>query len=295
MTWLYRIPPEAIFTRIPVFAPTGGRPETWTSRILRAGIGWFALQSLRSGLSADDLIREFATGRCSTAVSPARRRSRRHRPTRPAGRMRPRPVLRRWCETPLVLHCRLLQSRTSNRQRGCIVNIQFHCDSCGKLVQAPPSAAGKRGQCPYCGKSVYIPPPEGELAELPLAPEDSADEQRQAALLAERRRLDHILEQEKAAADEDEPTAPEGASTPHAASIGPPEDDLEETVIAYLVAFSKSDLDHAESLLPVLQRHRSEVRKIIERLAADQIAPKAMAGVPSAVYQGFLKKLRGQL
>lgn len=175
------------------------------------------------------------------------------------------------------------------------MNIQFHCDSCGKLVQAPPSAAGKRGQCPYCGKSVYIPPPQEELSELPLAPEDTQDEQRQAELLAERRRLDRILEQEKADDEEDEPRTPPAASTPHAPGSGAPEDDLEETVIAYLVAISKSNLDRAESLLPALQRHGNEVRTIVERLAADQIPPQAMTGVPPAVYQGFLKRLRGQL
>lgn len=37
------------------------------------------------------------------------------------------------------------------------MSIQFHCQSCGKLVATPDAAAGKKGKCPYCAAVMQIP------------------------------------------------------------------------------------------------------------------------------------------
>ncbi len=36
-------------------------------------------------------------------------------------------------------------------------SIRFPCEHCGKMVEAPHSAAGKRGKCPFCRESCDIP------------------------------------------------------------------------------------------------------------------------------------------
>jgi len=156
------------------------------------------------------------------------------------------------------------------------VSIELRCESCGKRLQAPRESAGKRSKCPACQHEVYIPTPEDEIEELPFAPEDAADLAREASLQAERRRLDRALAHE------------DGSPPEEAAS-------LQEIVVAFLVAMRDSDLSRADDLLAALRRRQSEAVQAVDRLAADQIPPAEMAGVPPGVYQGFLKSLRSQL
>ena len=82
------------------------------------------------------------------------------------------------------------------------MNIELHCQGCGKLIRAPRDAAGRRAQCPACGRELYIPTPAAKLEELPLAPEDTTLLQHEAALQAERRRLDSILRRDTEASGE---------------------------------------------------------------------------------------------
>src|ERR1017187_3310117 len=58
------------------------------------------------------------------------------------------------------------------------MSITFRCEHCRKDVQAPDSAVGKRGKCPFCGHSSYIPEPVNEEDVLPLAPVDEEEERR---------------------------------------------------------------------------------------------------------------------
>jgi hypothetical protein len=189
------------------------------------------------------------------------------------------------------------------------MSIQLQCENCGKYVKAPREAAGRQAKCPACGHSIYIPNPADEVEELPLAPEDSEDVRREQALLEERRRLDRILSREdRAPVEGGTGTRPSGSreaagsrdsgSFRMPASLTPggaPGQDLEELVIDYLGAMRDSDLDRAHEALAHIQRRRDEARRIVDRLAADQIPPPQMTRVPPAVYQGFLKNLRAQL
>ena len=61
------------------------------------------------------------------------------------------------------------------------MDIELHCEKCGKLIKTSSKEAGKSGKCPYCDSDVYIPMPEQEIEELPLEPEDSAERQREVA------------------------------------------------------------------------------------------------------------------
>ena len=75
--------------------------------------------------------------------------------------------------------------------------IVFHCDHCGKKVEAQDSAGGKWGKCPACHNKIYVPAPHaGE--ELKLAPVDESEEEREKRLMAETHQLtqDILLERE---------------------------------------------------------------------------------------------------
>ena len=171
------------------------------------------------------------------------------------------------------------------------MSIELHCEGCGKTLRAPREAAGKRSKCPACGHELYVPPPEDEIEEFPLAPEDADERRREARLQAERRRLDRALAREDA-----EP--PEGATKPSGSDrpwVPTGEANIEATVLAFLLAMRDSDLTRAEEAVAILRRRRAEALKVLDQLAADQIPPTEMAGVPPAVYQGFLKNLTSQL
>ncbi|HOB73051.1 MAG TPA: hypothetical protein PKG54_00870 [Phycisphaerae bacterium] len=181
--------------------------------------------------------------------------------------------------------------------------IQLQCENCGKYVKAPQEAAGKQAKCPGCGHNIYIPHPD-EVEELPLAPEDTEELRREAALQEERRRLDRILaREERVPAEGANPTRSSGlrepaggAGTRIPASVPSGSGQMvEDAVIEYLGAMRDADFDRAEQVLDILRRNRAEARQIVDRLAVDQIPPPSMTRVPAPVYQGFLRNLRAQL
>jgi hypothetical protein len=182
--------------------------------------------------------------------------------------------------------------------------IPIQCESCGKHMKAPREAAGKAAKCPACGHSVYIPTPPEEVDELPLAPDDPEELRREEALLEERRRLDRIIAREERAPVEGATggarqaanrEAGGGFVTRGAAASGAPTPETEQAVIQYLNAMRDSDLDRASTAMSVIRQSRAEARQVVDRLMADQIPPPSMARVPTPVYMGFLKSLRGQL
>ena len=48
--------------------------------------------------------------------------------------------------------------------------ITFHCEHCGKKIEAPNSAGGKWGKCPACHNKLYVPDlyPDEELKLAPI-------------------------------------------------------------------------------------------------------------------------------
>ena len=73
------------------------------------------------------------------------------------------------------------------------MGIDFQCQHCRKKVNAPDSAAGKRGKCPFCGQSNYIPTPLTEDDVLPLAPLDEEEERQRRAKLSDLYRQEEAL------------------------------------------------------------------------------------------------------
>ncbi len=169
------------------------------------------------------------------------------------------------------------------------MSIELRCESCGKMLRATPERAGSRAKCPACGHELYIPSPPEELDELPMAPEDSADLQREQELEAERRALDRALMREPIGGEESNSRRP--VMRPAAGATG----NARQAVMAYLEAMRDANFDLAAQKLAVLQRQKAEALEIVDQLATDQLPPPSLAAVPPGVYQGFLRNLRSQL
>ncbi|MCX5636391.1 MAG: hypothetical protein NTX52_01690, partial [Planctomycetota bacterium] len=60
--------------------------------------------------------------------------------------------------------------------------IIFHCNHCGKKIEAADSAGGKWGKCPACHSKLYVPRPEPD-EELKLAPIDETEEEKRKRLM----------------------------------------------------------------------------------------------------------------
>ena len=61
------------------------------------------------------------------------------------------------------------------------MGITFHCEHCGKKIEAPDSAGGKWGRCPACHNKVYVPGLSSD-EKLKLAPVDEEYQTKQKQL-----------------------------------------------------------------------------------------------------------------
>ncbi len=175
------------------------------------------------------------------------------------------------------------------------MSIEVHCEGCGKLLKAPESAGGKWSKCPACEHRVYVPLPEGEREEIPLAPEDTELYQQEEQLRAERLELDRQLRGETSEPAENAGGGAARSRAGGSSSGGGEAQGPEALVVDYLLAMRDSNLTRADNALAQLHRERQAAVRIIDRLASDQIPPQRLQDIPPAVYQGFLKNLRSQL
>jgi len=86
------------------------------------------------------------------------------------------------------------------------MGISFHCEHCGKKIEAPDTAGGKWGKCPACHNKVYVPANNPPDDMLQLAPIDTEEERRRKKMVAEVDRLREKILNEK--------DVPEEASSP---------------------------------------------------------------------------------
>ncbi|HQA88967.1 MAG TPA: hypothetical protein PK316_04920, partial [Sedimentisphaerales bacterium] len=114
------------------------------------------------------------------------------------------------------------------------MSIKFHCEHCGKKIDAPDTAGGKWGKCPACHNKVYVPQPETEEEELKLAPIDETEEERQKRLLAETFQLTQSILQEKEIPDA-------GGHTQPTQDIS--SEKMIKAIVRYLRQMADGDLD----------------------------------------------------
>ena len=174
-------------------------------------------------------------------------------------------------------------------QDGKTMSITFHCEHCGKKIEAPDTAGGKWGKCPGCKNKVYVPSKES-VDELKLAPLDSDDEKKQKEFMSEEFRLRQDIMKET--------EVPEEGAIPKPAAIKPgtlSEAELTTNIIAYLRQMADGELEEAERTAKTILPEGSKGTKILERIALSEIPEPELADIPQQVLSGMIKNLRGRL
>ena len=172
------------------------------------------------------------------------------------------------------------------------MGISFHCEHCGKKIEAPDTAGGKWGKCPACHNKVYVPannPPDDELR---LAPIDTEEERKRKKMAAEVDRLrEKIL---------DEKDIPEEGVVPKNQSAAPEPGDLSDAelttfIISYLRQMADGELDLAEQTAKTIFPNGQNAIRPLEKIALSEIPEPEIADIPQQVLSGLIKNLRNRI
>ena len=166
------------------------------------------------------------------------------------------------------------------------MSIVFHCDHCGKKIEAPDSAGGKWGKCPACHNRLYVAGLNVE-DDLKLAPVDETEEEKKKRLMAETYRLTQDILQER--------EMPEGASR-----VGEPlsdvsEKELTKNIILYLRQMADGELDAAGRTAVAVVPYGRQAVQILDRIALSEMPEPELADVAPQVLAGLIRTLRSKL
>ncbi len=165
--------------------------------------------------------------------------------------------------------------------------ITFHCEHCGKKIEAPDNAGGKWGKCPACRNKVYVPDSNtGE--ELKLAPMDTNDLAEQRRLMAETRRIEQEILSEK---DEVLDDSPEKAVPVYDIS----DNELTKNIIIYLRLMADGDLEQAERISSSIIHCGKRALKILDGIAVSEIPEPELADIPQQILAGLVRTLRTKI
>jgi len=164
--------------------------------------------------------------------------------------------------------------------------IVFHCNHCGKKIEAPDSAGGKWGKCPSCHNKLYVPKVNDD-EELKLAPIDETDEERKRRLMAETFQLTHdiLLERES-------PNGPASFSGP---TFEMGEKELTKNIVLYLRQMADGQLDEAQRTTDLIAPHGKRAIKILDEIAVSKIPEPDLAHIPPQVLSGLIRNLRTRI
>jgi hypothetical protein len=173
------------------------------------------------------------------------------------------------------------------------MSITFHCEFCGKKIEAKETSAGKWGKCPSCHNKIYVPNLNVE-DDLKLAPIDESEEERKQRLMDETFQLEQeILSERPDKTDNDNDSAPVTPRPAGNAAID--EDELYEIIVKYLRQMADGDLDRAETNLRVIKASSETSLKLIDRIALADIPEAELSDIPPQVLSGLIRTLRSQI
>jgi len=169
--------------------------------------------------------------------------------------------------------------------------ITFHCDYCGKKIEANEKAAGKWGKCPSCHNKIYVPNLNIK-DDLKLAPIDEEAEKRKQQLMSETFMLEQQILRERA-----KPEAGNNETPAPAAQVGGvvDEDALYETIVKYLRQMADGELEQAATTLIAIKSAGEVSLKLIDRIALANIPEAELADIPPQVLAGLIRTLRAQI
>lgn len=164
--------------------------------------------------------------------------------------------------------------------------ITFHCEHCGKRIEAQESAAGKWAKCPACHNKLYVPGLESD-EDLKLAPIDETDEERKKRLMAETYQLAQDILRERDAPNADSETF-----------ISPPpmtDEELTESIITYLRQMADGELDQALQTADLIVAFGSQTLRILDKIALSEMPESKLADIPHQVLVGLIRDLRSRI
>jgi hypothetical protein len=164
--------------------------------------------------------------------------------------------------------------------------IVFHCEHCGKKIEAADNAGGRWGKCPSCHNKLYVPGTAvGE--ELKLAPIDETDVEREKQLMAETHKLTQDILKER--------EVPEGPPPITGAVYDMGDKELKEHIIAYLREVVYGELEEAERIAALIEPFGDRAMAIIDRIALSEIPEKELADIAPQVLAGTIRTLREKI
>jgi DNA-directed RNA polymerase subunit RPC12/RpoP len=166
------------------------------------------------------------------------------------------------------------------------MSIVFHCEHCGKKVEAPDGAGGKRAKCPACHNKVYVPSLDAD-EELKLAPIDSGEEAKRKQLMDETFNLTQEILQER--------EVPEGQSEAYRSVSEVNEKELTKNIILYLRQMADGELDEAISTADMIAPYRRQAVKILDTIAVSEMPEPELADIPPQVLSGLIRNLRTRI
>ncbi len=170
--------------------------------------------------------------------------------------------------------------------------IIFHCDHCGKKIEAADSAGGKWGKCPACHNKLYVPASESD-EELKLAPLDETDLEREKRLMDETNRLTLDILKER--------DVPKGAAEPNepAETVEPgfeiSQVELKQYIIKYLRLMADSELYEAQKIAALINPYGARAVKVLDKMAVSDMTEPELAGISQLVLSGLTKSLRDEI
>jgi cytochrome c1 len=166
------------------------------------------------------------------------------------------------------------------------MSITFHCEHCGKKIEAQDSAGGKWGKCPACRNKVYVPDLSAE-EDLKLAPVDETEEQRRKRLTAEAYEVTQDILREREVPDS---AAESFMPLPQISS-----EELEKKIVTYLRQMADGNLGEAEQTARLILPFGMRALEILDRIAVSEMPERELADIPQQVLSGLIRNLREQV
>ena len=165
------------------------------------------------------------------------------------------------------------------------MSITFRCEKCHKTIEAPDSAAGRRGKCPRCGQSSYIPSPVSTDEIIPLVPLDESEERRR------RGEIQALIDQERDLLHE----VGGGPQVPLEHKEDLSSADLHHFVVNYCMDMFNGDLERAGATVQKMQQFRLTAIEAVEDFETRKAGEMSLDVIPRRVLEGFLKELKQRL
>jgi len=164
--------------------------------------------------------------------------------------------------------------------------ITFHCEHCGKKIEAQNNAGGKWGKCPVCHNRIYVPDLTAK-EDLKLAPIDESEQEREKRLMAETREVTQDILRER-----EVPSAPADSVTP---AYQASDEELTKTIITYLRQMADGELDQAQESAHLIVSFGTRSLDILDRIALSEMPEPQLADVPQQVLASLIRDLRTRI